>query len=83
MFGIKDGIHALQGACKRLKLPAYSHRAFRCMFITRAVERGIDPKVIAGWQGRQDGGRLIISTYSHLRPAHSDSMAKLMNEDGR
>ena len=80
VFRIKDAKNALQAACKRRKLPAYSHRAFRRMFITRAVEKGIDPKVIAGWQGHQDGGRLILSTYSHLRPAHSDSMAKLVSE---
>ncbi len=78
VFGIKDAKNALAAACRRLKLPSYSHRSFRRMFITAAVERGIDPKAIAGWQGHQDGGRLILSTYSHLRPSHSDAMAQLM-----
>ncbi len=52
-----------------LKLPAYSHRSFRRMFITRAIERGVDVKVIAEWQGHKDGGKLILDTYSHVNRA--------------
>jgi hypothetical protein len=43
-----------------------------------AIERRIDVKVIAEWQGHKDGGKLILDTYSHVRPAHSAEMAKLM-----
>ena len=39
-----------------------SHRSFRRMFITRAIEKGVDVKVIAEWQGHRDGGRLILQT---------------------
>ena len=48
------------------------------MFITRAIERGVDVKVIAQWQGHRDGGKLILDTYSHVRPEHSERMAALM-----
>jgi hypothetical protein len=48
------------------------------MFITTAIERGVDVKVIALWQGHVDGGKLILDTYSHVRPAHSMRMADLM-----
>ena len=75
---VKDTKNALGAACLRLKLYPYSHRAFRRMFVTRALERGVDPKAIAAWQGHADGGRLIMTTYSHLRTVHSDAMAKLM-----
>ena len=37
------------------------------MFIRTAIERGVDVKVIAQWQGHQDGGKLILDTYSHVR----------------
>jgi hypothetical protein len=41
-------------------------------------------KVIAQWQGHQDGGKLILDTYSHVRPAHSERMAALMTlEDSK
>jgi integrase len=53
----------------------------RRMFITRAIERGVDVKVIAQWQGHRDGGRLILSTYSHVRPEHSNRMAALMTTE--
>jgi site-specific recombinase XerD len=48
------------------------------MFITRAIERGVDVKVIAEWQGHKDGGKLILDTYSHVNPTHSQRMAQLM-----
>jgi integrase len=73
---------ALRNACKRLELPQYSHRSFRRMFITRAIERGVDVKVIAEWQGHRDGGKLILQTYSHVRRPHSDRMALLMSIGG-
>jgi len=48
------------------------------MFITRAIERGVDVQVIAAWQGHRDGGKLILQTYSHVRQLHADEMAKLL-----
>jgi integrase len=80
VFSVRDAKKAIASACKRLKLPPYSHRSFRRMFITRAIERGVDVKVIAQWQGHRDGGQLILSTYSHVRPVHSQRMAALMTD---
>ncbi|MBA3353856.1 MAG: tyrosine-type recombinase/integrase [Blastocatellia bacterium] len=81
VFAIKDAKRAIAAACRRLNLPAYSHRAFRRMFITRALERGVDVKTIATWQGHKDGGKLILQTYSHINPVHSNRMAELMSDD--
>lgn len=76
VFRIRDPKKALSAACARLKYPKFSPRALRRCFITRAIERGIDFKTIASWQGHQDGGVLIAKTYSHLRSEHADEMAK-------
>jgi integrase len=78
IFEIADAKHALTNACKRLGFPPFNQRSLRRMFITRAIERGVDVKVIAQWQGHRDGGKLILDTYSHVRPEHSDRMAALM-----
>jgi hypothetical protein len=51
------------------------------MFVTRAIERGVDVKVIAEWQGHKDGGKLILDTYSHVNRAHSQRMAMLMTTE--
>ena len=51
------------------------------MFVTRAIEKGVDVKVIAEWQGHKDGGKLILQTYSHVNPVHSNRMALLMSTD--
>ena len=57
-------------------LPAYTQRSPRRMFITRCIEKGIDVKVIARWQGHQDGGKLILGTYRHVRNVHAEEVAK-------
>jgi len=81
LFTINEARKALSNACKRLALPSFTHRALRRMFVTRCIERGVDVKVISQWQGHADGGRLILSTYSHVRPAHEQSMALRMTDD--
>jgi integrase len=81
VFKIDNAKKAITAACKRLKLLAFSHRSFRRMFITRAIERGVDVKVIAQWQGHKDGGKLILETYSHVNPVHSKRMAALMTTE--
>ena len=78
VFKISDAKKALTGACRRLGYPPFSQRSLRRMFITRAIERGVDVKVIAEWQGHRDGGKLILDTYSHVNRVHSQRMAQLM-----
>jgi integrase len=78
LFEIGTARNALANACKRLGLPLFTQRSLRRMFITRAIERGVDVKVVAEWQGHRDGGRLILQTYSHVRRPHSDAMAEKM-----
>jgi integrase len=72
---ISDGKKALNGACKRLGYPAFTQRALRRAFITRAIELGLDFKVIAQTQGHSDGGVLVAKTYGHLRQEHLEAMA--------
>jgi integrase len=80
LFKHDDAARALTNSCKRLGLSPFSHRSLRRMFITRAIEKGVDVKVIAEWQGHRDGGRLILQTYSHVRRPHSQAMAQLMSD---
>jgi integrase len=81
LFPINQARKAITNACKRLDLPRYTHRSLRRMFITRAIERGVDVKTLAEWQGHRDGGKLILQTYSHVRSEHSYRMALLMNTE--
>jgi integrase len=78
IFKIKGARKALAGACKRLGYLPFTQRSLRRTFITSALERGVDVKVIAEWQGHKDGGKLILDTYSHVNPSHSQRMAQLM-----
>jgi len=81
LFKIADARKALANACKRLGYAPFSQRSLRRMFVTRAIERGADVKVIAQWQGHRDGGKLILDTYSHVNPVHSNRMAQLMTTE--
>lgn len=72
VFKVKDPKRALSSACRDLKLPKFSTRSFRRMFITEALEAGIDPGIVARTQGHRDGGVLILRTYRHIRPQFED-----------
>jgi integrase len=80
IFKVRNAKKALAGACRRLGYPSFSQRSLRRMFITRAIELGVDVKTIAEWQGHKDGGKLILDTYSHVNPVHSQRMARLLTE---
>ena len=81
VFSVENAKKALESACVRLGLNKFTSRSFRRMFIVAAIERGVDIKVMSQWQGHRDGGALLLSTYSHVRPVHSEAMAKLMTTD--
>ena len=81
LFGIGQARAALANACRRLEFPAFSHRSLRRLFITRALELGIDVQTIARWQGHRDGGKLILDTYGHVRTEHSNRMAQLLTTE--
>jgi integrase len=91
LFTVYGARKAIANACKRLgfvrELPdgrmvaQFTHRSLRRMFITRCLERGIDVQTVSRWQGHRDGGKLILATYSHVRPEHSNRMAQLMSTD--
>ncbi len=66
VFKIDDAKHALGNACKRLKLPHFTQRNLRAMLIKRLHDAGVNVKLIAKWQGHQDGGRLIMEVYTEV-----------------
>jgi len=90
LFTVSGARKAIANACKRLgfvrELPdgrmvaQFTHRSLRRLFITRCLERGIDVQTVSLWQGHRDGGKLILSTYSHIRRPHSDRMAQLLTD---
>ena len=81
LFKLGDARKSLAGACERLGYAPFTQRSLRRMFITRCIELGVDVKCIAQWQGHRDGGKLILDTYSHVNPVHSNRMAALLTTD--
>ena len=64
VFHIRDAKNALKAACERLGYPNFSQRNIRQCLIVRLWKAGVDKKLIAKWQGHQDGGQLILDTYT-------------------
>jgi integrase len=63
---IDNARKSLAGACVRLRLPHFSQRNLRQCLIMRLWKSGVDKKLIAKWQGHQDGGQLILDTYTEV-----------------
>jgi integrase len=78
VIGISSAKNAIEQACKRAALPSFTHHSMRHYFVSNAIEKNIDFKVIASWIGHKDGGLLVAKTYGHLRDSHSHEMAKRM-----
>lgn len=66
VFIIDNARKALTNACERLKMPAFTQRNLRQMFIVEAYRAGVDVKTLAKWQDHQDGGKLIMDTYTEV-----------------
>lgn len=65
VFSVSNIKVGLGAACKRLGLPNFSQRAFRRFFITKLLDDGVDPRVVASWQGHRDA-RLVLEIYSKV-----------------
>lgn len=72
VLSIKDAKIALRNACARLKLPCFTQRSLRQLHIKLLWEAGVDKKLIAKWQGHQDGGKLIMDTYTQVFGSDDD-----------
>jgi integrase len=72
LFRIKDARKSLTNACERLGFAHYSQRNIRQALIRRLWQSGVDYKLISKWQGHQDGGRLILDTYTEVFGANDD-----------
>ena len=68
LFKVYQARKALTNACARREFPNFTQRSLRRMFIVRAIEKGIDVKVIAQFQGHRDGGKLILDTSQPCDP---------------
>jgi integrase len=79
VFRIFNPREALALACKKLGFPSFSPRSFRRAFIIRALEKNIDPRCVAEWQGHQNA-ILVLKVYgSIINRTHNESMAMLLN----
>ena len=84
IFKILDARKALANACKRLGFPSFTQRELRSFHIAKLYRAGIDIKRIAKWQGHQDGGKLLLQTYTEVFCDDDDvydamQLAKLKN----
>jgi integrase len=66
IFKVRDAKKALAASCKRLAYHNFSQRNIRQALIRRLWQSQVDHKLISKWQGHQDGGKLILDTYTEV-----------------
>jgi integrase len=66
VFKLKTIKRSLESACEALGFDLYTPRNLRQMGIVRQLDVGLKPKIVAKYQGHQDGGILIMNTYSEV-----------------
>ena len=76
VFKILDARKALDGACERLNYHPFTQRNIRAVLIRRLWQSRVDIKLISKWQGHQDGGKLILNTYTEVFGANDADYVK-------
>jgi site-specific recombinase XerD len=70
---------AFDHACCEIGMKTISHKTLRHLFVTTAIESGIDVLTVSHWLGHKDGGALAMKVYGHLRNEHSKLAAQKVN----
>lgn len=77
VFAVQSVNMSINTACRVLQLRRFTTRSFRRMFICECIRRGVDIKTLSNWQAHNDGGTLILNTYSaEFDKKHIIAMAK-------
>jgi integrase len=63
---VRDAKKAVAASCKRLGYYIFSQRNMRQALIRCLWQSQVDHKLISKWQGHQDGGKLILDTYTEV-----------------
>ncbi|MEN9576857.1 MAG: hypothetical protein RL514_4712 [Verrucomicrobiota bacterium] len=75
---IKSINKLLKTAAAAAGLQEFNHRTFRKLFITRALQAGIEVPVIAAIDGHRDGGKSILNNYHQLCPDKIEEKISLL-----
>jgi integrase len=77
VFRAADATDTLKRACKRAGWAhKFSLHSLRHCFATRCLEGGVNVRLLAGWLGHRDGGKLLLTTYAHLCHQHGKEAAE-------
>ncbi len=72
---------SLKRACAQVGCMKLSHHKLRHWFATIALEKTGDPKQVSEWLGHQDGGKLVMNTYTHTRDEREALCAAKLDMD--
>jgi integrase len=79
LFSTRSAKIALILAARRAGVPHVHHHTLRHCFATWSLQAGVDVPTVAYWLGHQDGGVLVMRTYSHVLNEHSRRMAEKLS----
>jgi integrase len=76
IFSVTCAKQSLRNGCKALRYPNFSPRNLRQFGIQRQIRAGLPVKLVSKFQGHQDGGQLILSTYTETFSADDEAYEK-------
>ena len=79
LMRVRECQKSMNRAAKLAGMERVTHHDMRHLFATRCIESGVDIPTVSRWLGHKDGGALAMRVYGHLRDAHSQDMARLVN----
>jgi integrase len=79
VFRVASPKAAMKAACGRLRLPDYTPRSLRRLFIQTARRRGIPPQYTAKWQGHKNV-KMVLKVYDSGTDEEGQELAKLMKD---
>lgn len=79
VFRVASPKAAMKTACERLKLPDYTPRSLRRLFIQTARRRGIPAQYTAKWQGHKSV-KMVLNVYDEGTDEEGQELAKLMTD---
>lgn len=76
VFRVKEAQRAIDGACKRVGIPRFTHHDLRHLFATVCIESGVDAQTVAKFLNQKSGTALVERIYTHPRDEHVFAQAR-------
>jgi integrase len=76
VFRVREAQSAIDGACKRIGIPRFTHHDLRHLFAAVCIESGVDAQTVARFLNQKSGTALVERIYARPRDEHVFAQAR-------